>query len=364
VRSFGDSAGKDDCSPSTKTATLSTTSLKLLPRTNIGKLLEEGGFKGTTETVAEGLIHLQEANQHIRSKLTGLREDVTLVVDTDVRTDEVTGLLTAFADQLTERIGATNDRLASIKAQDDDIEGVIEETNETQEWVEEVSDVWNRRLSTLLQLDAVLTIGNCEFDWIDEDAQSSIDSRSSAVSSFTGEWWTTDGWSTLSGELVPDLAPEFERSWNAFVDERGLRELVGRIQEHPWVLPATDLPAGVHIAFEGEYITPMRHLQQWYETIENAITTLAGDADSDEIVEVTDDVAQLEPLDNAVTYSPDELGERLDELSSIVGDRTPDDIDQIGIVPGDRQQLNRRLERLVEQQDLEIEDTDEGVIIR
>ena len=281
-----------------------------------------------------------------------------------MRTDEVAGLLNAFADELAERINTTENRISTVKSQDDGIEEVIDETNEAQEWVEEVTDVWNRRLSTLHQLDAVLTIRNRQFDWVDDDAQASIESRSSAVSSFDGEWWTTDGWSTLSGELVPDLAPELERSWNAFVDERGLRELVSRIEEHPWILPATDLPAGVHVAFEGEYITPMRHLQQWYETIESAITVLSTDADSDDIVEITDDVAQLEPLAETIGYSPSELDGRLDELSSIVGDRTPDDVDQIGIVPDDRQKLNRRLERLVEQQDLEIEETDEGVIIR
>ena len=343
---------------------LSTTRLKLLPRTNLAKLLEEGGFKKTTETVADGLIHLQEANQQIRSKLTGLREDVTLVVDTDVRTDEVAELLNTFANELTERIEATDDRISTVKSQDDGIEDSIDRTNDTQEWLEEVIDVWNRRLSTLQQLDAILTIGNHRFSWVDEDAQSAIASRSAAVSSFDGEWWTTDGWGTLSGELVPDLVPELDRSWNTFVDERGLGELVTRIEEHPWILPATDLPAGVHIAFEGEYITPMRHLQQWYDTNEDAIATLSSAADADGVVEVTDDVAQLGPLADAVGYTPTELGSRLDELSSIVGNRTPDNVDQVGTVPDDRQKLSRRLERLVEKQALEIEETDEGVIIR
>ncbi|WP_018258688.1 hypothetical protein [Halomicrobium katesii] len=343
---------------------LSTTRLKLLPRKPLGKLLEEGGFKETTDTVADGLINLQEGNQQIRSKLTGLREDVSLVVDTDIRTEEVTALLEMFVDELSVRIDAVDDRLSIVKSQDDGIEDVIDETNEAQEWVEEVIDVWNRRLSTLQQLDAVLTIGNSQFDWVDEDAQSSIESRSSAVSSFDGEWWTTDGWSAFFGELDHDVVPDLEQSWEAFVNERGLRELVNRVEEHPWVLPATDLPAGVHIAFEREYITPMRHLQQWYGTIEDAIATLSQDADADEIVEATEDVAQLAPLARAVEYDPTKLDARLDQLSSIVGDRTPDDVDQIGVVPDDRQKLDRRLERLVEHQELEIEETDAGVIIR
>ena len=143
-----------------------------------------------------------------------------------------------------------------------------------------------------------------------------------------------------------------------------MREIISRIDGHSWILPATDLPAGVHVAFEGKFITPMRQLQQWYETIENTISVLSTDADSDDIVEVTDDVAQLEPLAQTIDCSPSELNGRLDDLSSIVGDRTPDDIDQIGIVPDDRQKLNHRLERLVEQQELDIEETDEGVIIR
>jgi hypothetical protein len=343
---------------------LPPTRVKLLPRTNLGKLLEEGGFKETTETVGDGLIHLQEANQQIRSTLTGLREDVRLVVDTDVRTDEVTALLKTFADELAEGINATETRISTVKSQDDGIKEVIDETNEAKEWVEEVADVWKRRLSTLHQLDAVVTIRNRQFRWVDSDAQALIESRASAVSSFVGEWWTTDGWSTLSRELGPDLTEEVERSWNAFVDERELRELISRIEEHPWILPATNLPAGVHVAFEGEYITPMRHLQRWYETIESAITVLSTDADLDDIVEVTDDVSQVEPLAETIEHSPSELDDRLDELTSIVGGLSPDEVDQIGIVPDDRQKLNRRLEHLAEQHDLGIEETDEGVIIQ
>ena len=343
---------------------LSTTRLKLLPQKPLGELLEDGGFKQTTETVADGLINLQQANQRLRSKLTGLREDVLIVSDTDIRSDEVTSVLEMFADELSRRIEAVDDRLRIAKSQNDGIEDAITETNEAEEWVVQVVDVWNRRLSTLQELDAVLTIGHGQFEWVDAEVQSSIAERSSAVSAFDGEWWTTDGWGSFSGNLVPSLAPELQRSWESFVTEHGLRELATRIEKHPWVRPATELPAGVHIAFEREYITPMRQFQQWYETTERAITTLSDGAESGEILDVTEEMAQLDPLARTIEYNLPELDARLEELSSVVGDRSPDTIDQVGIVPGDRQQLNRRLQRLVEEHELDIVETEEGVIVR
>jgi len=98
---------------------LSTTRLKLLPREPIGKLLEAGGFKKTTETVTDGLINLQEANQQLRSSLTGLQEDVQLVLDTDVYSSAVSGILEAFIEELTDRISTTTERLSVVRSQGD-----------------------------------------------------------------------------------------------------------------------------------------------------------------------------------------------------------------------------------------------------
>ena len=343
---------------------LSSVRLKLLSWTSPATILEEGGFKETTETIADGIINLQKANQQLYSQLTGLREDVELITDTDVRSEEVATLLESFIATLTTQIEATDERLSSIRSQDGDIETVVNGTVESQEWFDEVSDVWNRRFATLQQLDAVLTIGDSQFDWIDADAKSEIADRSATVSSFDGTWWTTDGWSTFSGNLVPDLTPELKRSWETFVTERGLDEFISRIEEHPWILPAIELPTGVHTAFEHTYITPMRQLQQWYVTISDAIATLSDDPDTDAVVEATEAVGQLDPLAGTTESDLDELEGRLDRLSSVVGERTPADVDQIGLVPDDRQSLDRRLERLVEQRALEIEETSDGVIIR
>ena len=136
-----------------------------------------------------------------------------------------------------------------------------------------------------------------------------------------------------------------------------------RLEEHPWVVPATELPSSVHVAFERAYITPLRELRRWYETVDEAVTALDSD-DEDTLASVADDIAGVQPRTDATEDDVDVLESRLDRLSAIVGDRTPDDVDQIGVLPDDRQGIDQRLERLVESRELDVEQADSGVIIR
>jgi len=73
-----------------------------------------------------------------------------------------------------------------------------------------------------------------------------------------------------------------------------LSEFVERIADHPWVIPATDLPTGVQVAMEHEYITPLRELRRWYETVDGAIASLSSDEDA--LLSAADDFADVEPL--------------------------------------------------------------------
>ncbi|WP_135304849.1 hypothetical protein [Haloarcula amylovorans] len=342
---------------------LSTTRLKLLPRESIGKLLEAGGFKETTETVADGLIHLQEANQQLRATLTGLQEDIQLIADTDIRSDAVAGLLGALIDELADRIAATTDRLAVVKSQGDGLGDAIEQTNDEQDWLDEVVDVWNRRLVSLYRFDAQLAIGDIEFEWIDTDAQSLVAEQRDALTTFDGSWWTTDGWTMLAGEASTELSDELQRSWDEYVDEQGLPSFVDRLEEHPWIVDATALPASVQPAFERTYITPLRELRRWYETIEETVSALDAD-NEDTLVSAADDIADVQARADAIDGDIEGLESRLDRFSTIVGDQTPDDVDRIGTIPDDRQALNQRLERLVETRELDIEQVESGVIIR
>jgi hypothetical protein len=341
----------------------STTRLKLLPREPIGNYLEQGGFKETTETVADGLINLQTANQRLRSSLTELREDVQLIVDTDMHSDAVTGLLDALIEELTDKVDASADRLTIIRSQGGALRDTIEQTNEAQEWLDEVIDVWNRRLTSLYRFDAQLTVGNDRFEWIDEDARSAITEQRDALMTYEGNWWMTDGWKVLAEETRTGLGNELQRSWETYVDEQGLSDIVDRIADHPWIIPATELPAGVQIAFERAYITPLRTLQRWYETIDGMISSLSS-TDEDTLISVADSISDAEPLSETITDDVTELASRLDQLTTIVGDHTPDEIDHIGVLPDDRQSIDRRLEHLIENRELDIETTETGVILR
>jgi hypothetical protein len=208
-----------------------------------------------------------------------------------------------------------------------------------------------------------LVVGNREFEWIDEEAQSLVAEQRDALHGFDGSWWTTDGWKVLAGQTATECSTELQRSWNEHVDKHGLAAFVERLEEHPWVVPATELPSSVHVAFERAYITPLRELRRWYETVDEAVTALDSD-DEDTLVSVADDIAGVQPRTDATEDDADVLESKLDRLSAIVGDRTPDDVDQIGVLPDDRQGIDQRLERLVESRELDVEQTDSGVIIR
>ena len=343
--------------------TLSTTRLKLLPREPIGTLLEEGGFKETTETVADGLIHLRDANQQLRSSFTGLQEDVQLVADTDVRSDAVAELLEALVEELADRIDTTDDRLEIIRSQGDDLGAVIEQTNQEQERFEEVQDVWSRRLVSLQRFDAQLTMGDDRFEWVNEEARSAVTEQRDALTTFDGDWWTTDGWKMLAGETTTTVSESLQRSWEAYIDRRGLSTFVERIADHPWIVPPTELETGVQVALEREYITPLRELQQWYETVDGALSSLSAD-DEETLVAATDSIADVRPFTDAIEGDVEELKSRLDQLTTIVGDRSPGDVDRIGVLPDDRQSIDQRLEHLIEERELDIETTDSRVIIR
>jgi len=339
------------------------TRLKLLPSDSPDQCLREGGFKKTTESVADGIIHLREANQQLQSSIEGLREDVQLVAEADIQSDAIGTLLNDLIEELTEASTSAGKRLDSIRAQEN-ICDTVEETNEVREWFdEEVTDVWNRRLETLYRFDAELTVGNRQFEWVTDDIQTAIDQQRTALDAYDGDWWTTDGWQTLMAETTTDLSDSIQQSWTRYVEAEELSSFVDRINTHPWVVPATDLPSSVQDAFEREYITPLRELQRWYDTMDEAIVSLTSD-NEDTLVAATDSLAGMKPHSESMDYTTEELAAKIDRLTAAVDDRTLEDVEHIGIVPDDRQSIDQLLERLVEDGELDIEAVESGVVIR
>ena len=341
-----------------------TTRLKLLPRDPIDKWLREEGYMATTETVSDGLIRVRDANRRVRSQLHDRKETAELTVETDIHSEPVPGLVNRFVEALETRIEATDERLSVVRSQGDGIENAIRETTTAEDWLDEVTDVWERRRGSLHRLDAVLTIGDERFEWLDDDATDALTDQRDAVVSFDGDWWTEDGWRTFSDVLTPGLADELARAWDSFVGDHDLNTLVAGIDEHPWIVPAGELPAGIHATFGREYITPLRQLKQWYATIDDAITTLTQGGDGSDAMKTADAMSTVSPLEDAVTAAVSTLTDRLDRLSAIVGDRALADVDQVGIVPDDRSAIEQHLKRVLETHDIEIAETDAGVIVR
>ncbi len=342
---------------------LSTTRLKLLPRESIGKLLEEGGFKKTTDTIADGLIALQKANQQLHSSLTGLKENVQLVLDADVYSDAVSDLLEALIAELTDRASETVDRLSVVRSQGDGLGDAITQTNDVQEWFDEVKDVWNRRTASLYRFDAQLLAGNDRFEWVDSSTATAVDAQREALENFDGAWWTTDGWKALVAETSTGLTTDLQHSYESYIDQEGIEGIIDRIEDHPWIVPATELPAGIQVALEREYITPLRELQHWYETLDESVSALSSNSE-ETLLSAVDRLAEIEPLSEAIEYDLTELEARLDRLTHVVDDRKPQDVDFIGVLPDDRQSIDQRLEHLVERKELAIDVDGSGVIIR
>jgi hypothetical protein len=339
-----------------------TTRLRLLEGDNLGQVLEEHGFKETTETVAEGLINLQEANERLHSKLSGLHEDVRLVMDTDVRTDAISALLESFRAELAERTRAAQSRIETGRSGGNGSADAIPETREQLDWFDDASDTWSRRLSDIYRWDAELSIGDDRFAWVDSSTRELIDARSESIAGYTGEWWTTDGWGNLVEGLEGNPTERLGEAWASFVAAHDLETLAARVESHPWILPATEIPAQVSRGFEDEYITPMRQFGRWYDTVDDAITTLAED-EGQAALAAASDVSSLDTLADVVD-DIGALGARLDRLDVVVGDRTPDEVDRIGIVPTDRDDIDSHVARLVEDGTVDIEPTDSGVVLR
>lgn len=349
---------------------LATTRLEIAPRgPDLSSLLREGGFRETTETVADGLVNLQAANRSLADQLRSLSEDVGLVADNDVNTRPVGGLLEAFQSAIDEQEAAARERREAVRDGDTDWESVIEETTDAQAWAEDVRDVWGDRLSALLRLDALLTVTQQPFDWLTEDCETAATELRDALNGYGGAWWTHDGWDAFNDAtaVTPAIDDAVAEAWTDFEGASGIASLVADLEASPWVRPPNELPSWVRPGFESEYVTPLERARSWYETVSEAVETIVDEpttTDADEYVTATDAVVDAGTLESEAGQDVAALTATYETMDDVVGDRTPDDVVAVGVVPSDREFIESELERAVEERDLTVEATEAGLVIQ
>ena len=348
---------------------LTTTRLKIAGSGGVRGILREGGFIDSTETIPDGIVRLQSANDTLAGRLGSLVEDVTLVAESDVQTRAVRDLLESFVEALESEQQSAIDRREAVKSRDTDWEDVVEATNDAREWYDDAEEVWSLRLPALTRIDAQVTLAQQSYNWLTEEVETASQTLRESIGGYEGEWWTHDGWDRFNDAQTtsPALHDAIETAWDSFRAETEVDAFVDELQEHPWIQPANEFESNVRPAFESEYITPLRRAASWYEDVSDAVSTVTGgttNTEADDFIRATNTLLDSEPLAVVAGSDIDELRDTFEELQTLVEDQSPTDITAIGVLPSDRESLDSELERLVERHDLSIERTEAGVIIR
>ncbi|QAY21830.1 hypothetical protein [Halorubrum ezzemoulense] len=348
---------------------LTTTRLKIAGSGGVRGILREGGFIDSTETIPDGIVRLQSANDMLAGRLGSLIEDVRLVAESDIQTRAVRNLLQSFVEELEAEQQSATDRREAVKSRDTDWKDVVEVTNDAQDWYDEAEEVWSLRLPALTRIDSQLTLAQQSYDWLTEECETASQTLRESINDYEGEWWTHDGWDRFNDAQTtsPALGDAIETAWDSFRAETEIDAFVDELQEHPWIRPASEFGSNVRPAFESEYITPLRRAASWHEDISDAVSTVIGgttNTEADDFIRATNTLLDSEPLAVVAGSGIEELRGTFEELQTLVGDQSPTDITAIGVLPSDRESLDSELERLVERHDLSIERTETGVIIR
>jgi hypothetical protein len=348
---------------------LSTTRLRISRGPSPADILRTGGFLKNTETIPDGIVRLQEANEALSDRIESLAEDVGLVAESDIQTETVRSLLIDFADTLESAAEKARERRAAVKSGDTDWQAVVDGTNEAQDWLEQVVDLWNTRLPDLVRLDGQMALVEQSFEWLDEECATAAANLRESLVAFEGAWWTNDGWNQFSdARLVsPALDDAITDAWAAFQRKTDIEALMTDLDGHPWVRPLDEFESNVRSGFVGRYVTPLRRAASWYERVSTAVSIVTGSAtgtDADDVVRATNALVDTAPLGVVAEDEPDGLRERLAELNNIIGDTTPEEVTAIGVVPDDRESIESELERLVDARELDVKRTESGVILR
>ncbi len=348
---------------------LTTTRLKIAGGSGVREALSHGGFINSTETLPDGLVHLQTANQTLAGQIENLTEDVQLTAGGDVETEQIRNILQSFIDALTKQKQNALDRQSAVQSRDTDWMQTVEATNAALEWYQSAQEIWTLRLPAIVRLDSQLVIAQQSYDWVSDECDQAVRKIKKRLGEFNGQWWTHDGWSRLNDAIAvsPAIHSEITAAWSEFQESTGIELLVDEISENDWVLPASQLGSNVRPAFESTYITPLHRTISWYNNISGAVDTVTGgttNTDADDFIRATNTIRNTQRLEELTGKDLDELRTLFDELRDTVGDRSPTDVAAVALLPFDRSSIDAELERLAKQYDLSIERTETGVVVR
>lgn len=346
-----------------------TTRLKIVPGKSPEEILREAGFLKDTELLPDGIVRLQETNQRLAKQFQSLAENVELVAENDINDDIIVATVQQFSETLNNYEQSALARAEEVRVHDPDWQALVDETNTAQETYQEVTDVWNDRLTNLTQIDAQLTLIEQSYDWLSSECETAGENLRDQIVAFDGNWWTEDGWSQFPTETdsSSSIDDAIGTAWNEFQTTAEIDTLAQELQAHQWVKPIGSLGSSVRPAFESRYIRPLSRALSWYNTLSDAVNTVTGSAvgtSSDMFIQTTQSLNSTEQLREAAEADVDTLRTIFDELNSVVGDTEPEDVQAIGVMPSDRDTLMNEVERLVNRREFEIEQTDNGVILR
>ncbi|WP_252697945.1 hypothetical protein [Natronosalvus vescus] len=348
---------------------VTTTRLKISGGGDIRGILASGGFIDSTETVPDGVVRLQNANDTLAGRLGSLSEDVELVAEGDIETNAVRDLLDAFTEGLETRTQQAVERRNAVKSRDTDWEQTVEATNTAREWYEEVAEVWELRLPALVQLDAQLVVSQQSFEWLTDECETASQQLRDELRQFDDTWWTHDGWDRFNDvqTLSPSIDGALESAWSDFQAATDVDSLVADLREHEWVRSVGQYEANIRPAFQNQYLAPLQATVDWFETISDALDTVTSGlttTDVGDVIRATSSITDTRPLLEVTGCEVSELQPLFEDLQTIVGERSLSEVTMIGVLPSDRASIDSELEWLVDQHELNIEQTETGVIIR
>lgn len=320
-----------------------------------------------THSNDEKVVKLQAFLQQILQEVKTLEEDVD-VAQGIVVSEPGSELLDSLLSTLESKKTGAEIRINQVGKTGTDWNKLVDEAIQDHEWLKEAQDVWSRRRTFLLKLDALLSIKEGRIHWLDENVHNSVSSlRREVVNSVGIEWWTASGWEELPRALtsLEQAIEDLRSAWGAYCEEEGREDLARRIERHNWTVQPLQLPPSkIHRAFQKEVLSPLRMFQRAFEEEERLASRLLKepqDTEYQEFVWLLDNIDEKRQYPDAASVN--EARALLQQLNGVVGDKHYEEVQGIGLIPDDAKGLRSNLEEIEGVEEFSLREVEGGMVI-